>query len=147
MRQSEAAVAIIRRTRNGQTHWLAQWNKNWGAFHFVAGHRQPDETFRECLVREIAEELQLHEGPDFRVSGQEPLHQEFVEFSRSAQTETRYIMDLFNVKLNDTADPKVDSESANRWLSEVEIEAEKTDDGRPVSPTMKRLIGAMNQPL
>ena len=51
MRQSEAAVAVIRLVRDGQTHWLAQWNDHWGAFHLVSGHRRPGETFREWWER------------------------------------------------------------------------------------------------
>ena len=62
MRQSIAAFAVIRRDERGQTLWLAQWNPKWGAYHFVGGHKRPEETFRECLVREIGEELHLCEG-------------------------------------------------------------------------------------
>jgi 8-oxo-dGTP pyrophosphatase MutT (NUDIX family) len=139
MRQSEAAVALIRQVRDGQTHWLAQWNDKWGAFNFIAGHRRPDETFRECLVREIAEELHLSEGTDYRVSAEPPIHLEFVDFSQSTQTQTHYIMELFNVELNPEVHPRVESNSANRWLSAAEIEAGQTQDGQPVSATMKRL--------
>jgi 8-oxo-dGTP pyrophosphatase MutT (NUDIX family) len=139
MRQSEAAVAVIRLVRDGQTHLLAQWNAKWGAFNFIAGHRRPDETFRECLVREIAEELHLGEGPDYRVSADLPIHLEFVDFSERTQTQTRYIMELFNVELCLGACTQVESNSANRWLSAAEIEAGQTRDGRTVSATMKRL--------
>lgn len=57
MRLSEAAVALIRREHDGPTLWLAQWNQNWRTYTFVGGHRWPEETFRECLVRELGEEL------------------------------------------------------------------------------------------
>jgi 8-oxo-dGTP pyrophosphatase MutT (NUDIX family) len=139
MRQSEAAVAVIRRVRDGQTFWLARWNDKWSAFHFVSGHRRPDETFRECLVREIAEELGLSEGADYQVSAEPPIHWEFVDFSQSTQTQTCYNMELFNVELSAGAHPSVESNLANRWLSAAEIEAGQTQDGQPVSATMKRL--------
>jgi 8-oxo-dGTP pyrophosphatase MutT (NUDIX family) len=143
MRQSEAAVALIRRIQDGQTFWLAQWNPKWRRFHFVSGHRRPDETFRECLVREIAEELALGEGADYQVSSAPPIHLEFIDFSESAQTETRYTMELFNVELSSGAHPKVETNSANRWLTEAEIQAGQTHDGQPVSATMRRLLEAM----
>ena len=65
MRLSEAAVALIRREQDGRTFWLARWNRNWRAYHLVGGHRRPGESFRDCLVREIAEELHLREGTDY----------------------------------------------------------------------------------
>src|SRR5438093_216363 len=85
MRRSEAAVALIRREQDGQTLWLAQWNPKWQRYHFVSGHRSPDETFRECLVREIAEELNLSEGLDYQVSSALPIQLEFIDFSESTQ--------------------------------------------------------------
>jgi 8-oxo-dGTP pyrophosphatase MutT (NUDIX family) len=141
MRQSEAAVAIIRREERGQTVWLAQWNPKWGVFHLVAGHKRAEESFRECLVREIEEELHLREGPDYRVSVGDPTHLDFIEFSASHQAETRYIMELFNVELDPRAEPKVAANPENRWLTEAEVRAGQTVDGRPISGTMRRLLG------
>jgi 8-oxo-dGTP pyrophosphatase MutT (NUDIX family) len=140
MRQSEAAVALICRDRDGQTLWLAQWNPKWAAYHFVGGHRRPLESFRECLVREIDEELGVAQGSDYQVSTVPPIHLEFTEFSVSTQTETRYIMELFRVKLNSQAVPKVDADPENRWLTAAEIEAGQTTDGQRVSATMRRLL-------
>ena len=145
MRQSEAAVALIRRIDDGQTLWLAQWNPKWRRFHFVSGHRRHDETFRECLVREVAEELGLSEGPDFQVSSAPPTHLEFIDFSESTQTQTRYIMELFNVELSSGAHPRVECNPENRWLTEAEIQAEQARDGQLVSATMKRLLAAVER--
>ena len=143
MRQSEAAVALIRRFLDGQNRWLAQWNPKWGAYHFVSGHRRHDETFRDCLVREIAEELHLGEGTDYLVAAEPHKHLEFADFSRSTQTQTHYIMELFNVKLGSGAHLRVEADPANRWLTDAEIQAEQTTEGQAVSATMKRLMGAL----
>jgi 8-oxo-dGTP pyrophosphatase MutT (NUDIX family) len=78
-----AAFAVIRRDERGQTLRLAQWNPKWGAYHFVGGHKRPEETFRECLVREIGEELHLCEGLDYRIASAAPTHLEFMDFSES----------------------------------------------------------------
>jgi len=145
MRQSEAAVALIHRQQDGQALWLAQWNDKWQAYNLVSGHRRHDETFRDCLVREIEEELHLSEGTDYRVSAESPTQLEFMGFSESTQTETRYIMELFNVELSPGAYPRVETDSANRWLTEAEIQAGQTQDGQSVSPTMKRLLGEVGR--
>ncbi len=140
VRRSEAAVAVIRRVQDGQTFWLAQWNPKWQAYHFVGGHRRPEESFRECLTREVGEELGLVEGADFQMSPAFPIHLEFTDFSESARTETDYIMELFALELDSRAIPKVEGNPENRWLTEAEIEAGRTHDGRPVSTTMRRLL-------
>ena len=140
-----AAFAVIRRDERGQTLWLAQWNPKWGAYHFVGGHKRPEETFRECLVREIGEELHLCEGLDYRIASAAPTHLEFMDFSESKQTQTSYIMELFGVELGPGACSKVESDADNRWLSEAEIQAGRTHDGRRVSPTMKRLREAIRE--
>jgi hypothetical protein len=60
MRQSLASIALIQRN---QRQWLAQWTENWQGYHFVGGHKRPDESFRDCVIR-VAEELLLAEGTD-----------------------------------------------------------------------------------
>src|SRR4051812_24779597 len=89
MRRSEAAVALIRREEGGQILWLAQWNPKWQAYHFISGHRRPEETFRECLVREVHEELGLAEGVDYTAAA----HLGFQAFSQGAGVETQYTME------------------------------------------------------
>ena len=145
MRRSESAFAIIRRHEQGRTLWLAQWNARWGAYHVVGGHREPGESFRECLVREVGEELHLREGLDYQFASVPPVPLEFTAFSEGARAQTRYIMELFLVELSPEACSNVGDDAGNRWLSETEIEAGQTHDGRRVSPTMKRLCNAVRE--
>jgi 8-oxo-dGTP pyrophosphatase MutT (NUDIX family) len=141
MRRSEAAVALIRRGRDGRTLWLARWNPRWRAYHLVAGHRHPGETFRDCLVREILEELGLREGADYAVAVGPPRRLEYTAWSDSARAETRYTMELFDVELADEqARQRVDADSRNRWLSEDEIRSRRCLDGEAVSATMGLLL-------
>ncbi len=141
LRQSTASVALIRRVEQARTLWLAQWNSRWNHFHFVSGHKYPTESFRECLVRELGEELGLREQTDFVISDEAPTPIEFQEWSLSARAETRYVMELFNVALCPTpAVEAIDRDPLNRWLTEAEIRRGVSADGRPVSPTMIRLL-------
>jgi 8-oxo-dGTP pyrophosphatase MutT (NUDIX family) len=146
MRLSEAAVALIRREQDGRTSWLAQWNRNWQAYHFVGGHRRPGESFRDCLVREIAEELHLREGNDYNATAGPLARLDYRAFSESARTETRYITELYEVDLTGDARAIVDGDPRNRWLDEAEIAGERCRDGRPVSATMQRLLDAVRTP-
>ena len=107
--------------------------------------RGPRNRFARAWWREIGEELKLSEGPDFQVSLAPPVHLEFIDFSESTQTRTRYIMELFRVELSAGADATVESNSENRWLTEAEMDAGQTRDGQPVSATMKRLLGEVER--
>jgi len=140
MRTSIAAAALIREVHPNETRWLAQWNPRWGRYHLVGGHKHPSESFRECLVREIGEELGLFEGVDFVAPQAPAAHLEFTAFSEGCQQQTAYTMELFEVQLCGTARQKIDAEDKNRWLTEAEIQAGQTADGKPVSATMQMLL-------
>jgi len=144
MRQSIASIALIRKTAAGRTLWLAQWNRNWQCFNLVGGHKHADETFRECMIREISEELGIAEHEDFEAAEHPAAHLEYTAWSEGAQQQTAYTMELFDVELLDTAKQKVDSDPQNRWLDETEIRARAAKDGSKISPTMKRLLLEVN---
>jgi 8-oxo-dGTP pyrophosphatase MutT (NUDIX family) len=139
-------VALIRREQDGATLWLAQWNRRWGHYHFVAGHKLPDESFRRCLAREIAEELHLREGTDFHIAAGPPAHVEYTAWSAAARAETSYTMELFAVDLTEAARRAVDENPLNRWLTEAEVRDGRAADGKPVSPTMRLLLSKIGLP-
>lgn len=141
MRRSIAAIAVIRlRDEYGQTLWLAQWNKNWNAYAFIGGHKRPDESFRDCMLREVSEELGLTEKADFLVASEPLARLEYTAWSQSAQEDTAYTMELFDVQLTDTARQKLQTNPANRWLTEDELQTQQTSDKKPVSSTMPLLL-------
>jgi 8-oxo-dGTP pyrophosphatase MutT (NUDIX family) len=140
MRHSVAAIALIRRQESGRTLWLAQWNKNWKAYAFVGGHKRLEESFRECVIREVAEELRLAPGEQFTAAAEPLAHLEYTAWSQSAQEETQYTMELFKVELTDSARCGVDAESINCWLSEEEIRKQQTKNGQPVSSTVQLIL-------
>jgi 8-oxo-dGTP pyrophosphatase MutT (NUDIX family) len=140
MRRSEAALAVIRRPFEGGSRWLAIWNVKWDAFHFVGGHRRPDEAFNDCLVREIFEELALRDGIDCHVEPTPMAHLVYTAWSNHARADTDYSMELFDVTLEEQAEPSLRANPAVRWLTDDEIRFERCRDGRPVSPTMGFLI-------
>jgi 8-oxo-dGTP pyrophosphatase MutT (NUDIX family) len=141
MRKSLGAVALIARQSQGRKEWLAQWNKHWNSFNFVAGHKLPHESFRECVIRELLEELSIAEQRDYLV-GDSPLARlEYIAFSRSAREQTAYTVELFEVSLlGRQVEEKVEATPTNRWLAEDEIAMKKTSQGAAVSETMSLLL-------
>src|SRR5262249_6333263 len=78
LRRSRAALAVVCRPGpGGRPLWLAQWNDGWRRFHFVGGHKHFDETYRECLVREVSAELRFEEGTDFAADAEPLTHLEY----------------------------------------------------------------------
>ena len=147
MRISTAALALIRRTTpDGVPQWLTLWNENWRALSLVGGHRHADESFRDCCVREVTEELELVPDLDFRVAPAPEDHLEYVAESGSAGVPTAYTMELFPVELlTDTARKRVEADPDCCWLTEGEIRAQRSHDGRAVSATVERLLTAANE--
>lgn len=141
MRQSVAAFALIRRQSEGHTLWLSQWNRNWNRFNFVGGHQRPGESFRQCAIREVEEELRIVEGQDYHVSDKPLAYLEYVAWSQAANDQTAYTVELFDVRLlHDEVQRRIDSQRENRWLTETEILAQKSSDGLAVSETMSLLL-------
>ena len=86
MRVSQGAFALLLRLNEecGVPRYLTQWNRRWNAFNFVGGHKRERETFRECVVREVAEELELTEGAGYWVAQEPLLCAEYVSWSDGA---------------------------------------------------------------
>ncbi len=146
MRQSQGALALIRRPGPGGTEYLLQWNAKWRALHLVGGHRRPDESFRDCLCRELAEELRLSPGAGARVADRPLAHLEYTDFSESAREETAYTMELFEVALTPAAERRVSADSQNAWVSGAEVRAGRAGDGRAISRTTARLLPETHGP-
>lgn len=144
MRRVFAAFAWIERQSHEGPRILTQWNRKWQAFNLTGGQREAGESFRECVVREIVEELGLGET-QFDVSA-EPLAQiEFSAYSVPIGETTAYTMALFRAVLADAAAVcLVDENPQNRWLSREELAAGTTSDGRQISEVALRFSAAIN---
>jgi hypothetical protein len=130
----------------GQASYLAQWNPKWQALHFVSGHKRPEETFRECIVREISEELGLTPGSNTIVAGAPRAVLEFAAWSESAAVETWYEMAVFDVALSgERTLATIAANPDNRWVTGSEILAGQCDDGTRISPTMARIVKTLSQ--
>lgn len=141
MRQSIASIALIRRGQGQQTQWLAQWNRSWRCYNFVGGHKHDDESFRQCVIREVTEELEIAEGSGFAVAQQPLARLDYTAWSAGAGQQTLYVMELFEVELiGEATRRQVDADPRNRWLTEEEIRSTRCADGQPVSVTMKRIL-------
>lgn len=153
-RQSLAGVALICRRNRGAIEWMARWNRNWKCYYFVGGHKHDDESFLDCVVREIHEELAIERDKDYTVAEQPIARVQYTAKSRSAKVraelstaggdtsaETDYTVEVYDVRLGaDAARGFVRSQQVVRWLTADEIRSKFCTDGLPVSETMQRLL-------
>jgi 8-oxo-dGTP pyrophosphatase MutT (NUDIX family) len=143
MRVSEAALALFKRLGVDSTQeYLTQWNDAWQMFALVGGHVEPGESFHQCCVREVEEELYLIADVDFEV-GPRPLVPKcvYTAMSGSKGVETRYCVELFPAEfLHVDAEAKVNSDLANRWLTEAEVRRLVTVDNKPVSAQVETVL-------
>ncbi len=150
MRNSVAAIALIHREVDGQKHWLARWNENWQAFSFIGGHKQREESFRECLLRLAQEDLGLEPEADFQVADEPHSHLEYTALAEGTRAKTAYTMELYPLTLHgDFSHEKIDSDEQNRWLHPAEIKTSSTNDGWTISGTMALLLemaGLLSEP-
>ncbi len=103
--------------------------------------------FRDCLVREVGEELGLALGEDYRLTDQPPVRLEFDAFSESRWQQTSYVAEVFSVELTGHAAlAKIDANNDNRWVSLSEMLAGRCNDGTRVSPTVVRIVTSITQP-
>ena len=134
MRTSVAALALIRRAAPTGDEYLTQWNGKWGMYSLVGGHVEGEETFRECCVREVAEELGLSPAEFAVAPAAVSPTLEYTAMSGGAKVETLYRVALFAVELRTPeAVAKVSAMPENRWLTLPEVSAGATTDGKPVS--------------
>lgn len=147
MRHVSAAFAWIERETPAGPQWLAQWNRKWQAFNLIGGHVEPGETFRECLVREMIEELGIAAN-QFSVAPDRLARIEFEAFSMPAQEVTAYQMVVFRATiLSEVAYQRIVGHPDNRWLSRDELTAARTNDGREISEVALRFSAAIERNL
>lgn len=111
----------------------------------VGGHKYDDESFRECMLRELLEELGIANGDGFTVPD-EPFHTStYAAWSDSAAEMTDYTIALFDVPaLESFGADSVVSQQPVRWLHESEIRAGVCEDGLVVSNSFAQLLDSVD---
>lgn len=127
----DGSIALFRKVQNDRSSWLGTWNNQHKEFRFVIANRLEKESYRECLSREIAWQLDLERDRDYLISSVARLH-----FATETATIKFYVVDMYGKKVL----KKLKQDTANRWLARHELVNQQTDDGRPICPELCELI-------
>lgn len=148
MRISQAALALIQQDRAEQRNYLVRWNTRWKRFSLVGGHKETNESFMQCLLREAEEELGVHAGIDIQVADQPIARADYVAWSESRQEMTQYEIELFQISLlNSVVSQAISEVPENRWVSLAEIVSGRCADGQPIDDSVNRMIHQAGQHL
>jgi 8-oxo-dGTP pyrophosphatase MutT (NUDIX family) len=135
MRKSQAALAIIEQ----QDAWLVQWNSNWQAYSLIGGHVEAGESFRECCIREITEELECAPA-DVEVAFESYADLHFCECSKAARVETEYQWELFRASICDHLRSNLPNDC--KWVTPAQIKNGLANDGKPIAAQVGRVLDA-----
>lgn len=129
------SIALIRRIQNEQAEWLAVWHDQRQQFEFIRSEILEGDSFRECLDREIAWELQLDRGRDYVISSVARLHAE-IPVDEAGDDEC-HVVEFFVTELYGSHSREaVNATPRAVWLTTAEVLAGQSMDGRPVDPLL-----------
>ena len=135
------AIALVRNFDTGNMlRWLAVYQKESRALHFITGDRLQGESFREAVLREVAWQLNI-DRRDFLTSKMAQLNLEFIESLPHASMERHYHVAFYNVEVfRPAVIEMIQNRSELVWVTSEEICNGKTKLGVPFDPTLGYLI-------
>lgn len=139
MNHFTGSIALLRHPEHLEDQWLTYWDVGRKYYDFVTAERLDDESFRECLDREIAWVLDIRRGKDYIISSQARLHLDIPIESETDDTffvVEFYIADLFGK----SGRASVELNKQLRWLNSDEVLSGQTSDGVPVNPSLVELL-------
>lgn len=147
------AFALIKATKENQTHYLLQWNQKWGLYNLIGGKldntRGDDYSLARTMYRELEEELGLKpEEECLIVNLMKEI--EMRQFSHREKRFKDYFFGIFEIDLfprmpmsatrKISAARWLSTEHDNKFISRQEVENLSTHTGDPISVTTRRIL-------
>ncbi|HBN77613.1 MAG TPA: hypothetical protein DD473_17740 [Planctomycetaceae bacterium] len=135
------SVAMMRHPEEGEKRWMTLWNSKRKQFEMVTALRLENDTYRECLDRELAWKLDLQRGKEYLISSMARLHIEQELILPGDEKPTLYVIEFY------VADPygkqsfnKLEERKDIHWLTTHEILAGYGPEDRSVDPRLVYLL-------
>lgn len=132
------SIAMIRRFEGEEILWLARWSSACQRLRLVRAPRLEQESWRECLDREISWTLQLRRGRDYIISRVPRLH---FDTLLEDPYNCRYIAEFYVVDLyGKRGRERACQDEVNCWLTADQLLAGEAPDGRLVDEVDVELL-------
>jgi hypothetical protein len=140
MQKYARGLALIPQGNGARSTWFCHWDQENTRFDFVTSERVGDESFRDCIDREIVMKLGLRTN-DFLVANMAQLNLEFAAVLPGYEESNHVMVAFFLVQLYSRASrQKLKSFPGGRWLTGHELLEGKTTDGEAVNPVLTYLL-------
>jgi hypothetical protein len=135
------SIALIRKPSAHRTSWLARWQNHSRCYDFIMAEPLEEESFRECIDREVGWVLKLERERDYLVANMAQINLDFCDALPGDAHETHIVVAFYVVDLyRKSAWKLVDADGENCWLSAEEIYTGFAQDQRPIEPNLRFLI-------
>lgn len=127
------SIGLIRDQREDGTRWLVHKPENREHYSLIQAERLGDESWRDCLDREITWLLELVSGRDYIISSVARLRFDTELAERGGSV--RYVVEFYVVDLYGSRGKQaLDNDAACRWVRTAELTQGTLEDGKTVNP-------------
>lgn len=131
MHKTVRSIALIRHPDADPPRWLVRRDPRSGELGLIVADRLEGDSYRDCLVREVAWALGLARERDFIVSSVPRVHLELTRADQPDLEEDWLFAEFFVVELFGAQAPAlVEADPANLWLTVEELRSGGTAAGR-----------------
>jgi len=153
-----AAFAFITTQEKGEKRYLLQWNEKWHCFNFIGGkldNQKGDKNDLVCTIRrEIAEEIGIS-NLDSVIAVKERKVVHMRQFSLRERRLKNYRFSIFEINFFPylSVDQQkvthsliwLTSQQTNVYVTAQEVLNLRTQDGKPISKTVRRILKTMGE--
>lgn len=147
-----AAFALITTEYEDSRYYLLQWNPKWHCYNFIGGKVETGEgnknDFSCTIRREIEEEMGIEFGK--LLVEQEIRQIRLWQYSAREERFKPYLFSIFEINFSPNLSVEkqrikralrwLSSKHENAYVSQKEIINLKTDSGKPISKTVRRIL-------
>lgn len=139
--QNHTSVALIRHPEGKERKWLVKWVSASGWWTFVTAERIGNESWRECLDRELAWVFPLRRGKDYLISSMARLHLEEIVCDSQTGEDLHVAFEFFVVDpYGRDARKTFDTLEGTRWVTTAELLGGNASDGTAIDPQLTELL-------
>ncbi|MCA8986493.1 MAG: hypothetical protein KDA78_02560 [Planctomycetaceae bacterium] len=137
----QGSLALIRNRDAPEQEWLLFWEEQNQQYETIVAHRLERESFRECLDREIAWQLDWRRGKDYLISHMARLHIEQELQLPGDEKPLFYLVEAIVVDPYGKATREaIRHHESAVWLKAADLYQGTTSTGKAIDPRLVALI-------